>query len=233
MIGKLKVVAVIPARGGSKGLPGKNIIDLCGRPLIAYTIEAALKSAYTDRVIVTTDNEEIAKVSEEHGAEVPFMRPKHLAQDSTHTPPVIEHAVNFIEKRGYGIDLIVTLQPTSPLRTKDHIDKAIEILKRSGCGSLMSVMETAYPPYWVVHVKKNRAFPLVNDGTDYFRKESQQLPKTYQPNGAIYVTKRETLFNEKAIISKDCGVLVMNRKISMDVDTIEDLEKIKSLISKR
>ncbi|MCK4786348.1 MAG: acylneuraminate cytidylyltransferase family protein, partial [Desulfobacteraceae bacterium] len=109
MIGKRKVVAIIPARGGSKGLLGKNIIDLCGKPLIAYTIEAALKSKYIDRVIVTTDNKKIARISEECGAEVPFIRPKYLARDTTHTPPVIEHAVKFIERHGCNVDFVVTL----------------------------------------------------------------------------------------------------------------------------
>lgn len=226
----MTVIAVIPARGGSKGLPGKNIVDLCGKPLIAYTIEAALKSRYIDRVIVSTDSKKIAKISEALGAEVPFLRPAYLAGDTTHTPPVIEHAVRFIEKQGCRVDLVVTLQPTSPLRKSEQIDKAVELMHRSHSDSVISVKAADYPPYWVVKIKRNKAIPFVDDGIDYFRKERQQLPKTYQINGAIYVTRRNALLKKKVIVPNNCGVIVMDEKTSLDVDTDADLERIRKII---
>lgn len=230
MIRNLKVVAIIPARGGSKGLPGKNIIDLCGKPLIVYTIEAALNSKYIDRVIVTTDSEKIAQISKNAGAEAPFIRPKYLAKDTTHTPPVIKHAVRFIERQGDHVDFVVTLQPTSPLRRTEQIDEAIELLCRSRFKSVISVKPASYPPYWIVKVKRDQAVPFIDDGVDYFRKERQQLPKTYQLNGAIYVTRREILFKKMVIITKRCGVIVMDEKTSLDVDTYDDLKRIERVI---
>lgn len=230
MIGNLAVIAVIPARGGSKGLPGKNIADLCGKPLIAYTIEAALKSRYIDRVIVSTDSRKIAKISEAFGAEAPFLRPAYLAEDTTHTPPVIEHAVRFIEKQDFRADLVVTLQPTSPLRNFEQIDEAVELMYRSHSDSVISVKPSDYPPYWIVKIKRNKVIPFVNDGIDYFRKERQQLPKTYQINGAIYVTRRDVLLKKKIIASDNCGVIVMDEKTSLDVDTGADLERIRKII---
>lgn len=230
MIGKLTVIAVIPARGGSKGLPGKNIADLCGKPLISYTIDTALKSRYIDRVIVSTDSRKIAKISETFGAEAPFLRPAYLAGDTTHTPPVIEHAVRFIEKHGFRADLVVTLQPTSPLRNFKQIDEAVELMYRSHFDSVVSVKAADYPPYWIMKIKKNKAVPFVDDGIDYFKKERQQLPKTYQINGAIYITRRDALLKKKVIISDNCGVIVMDGKTSLDVDTGADLERIRKII---
>lgn len=230
MIGKAKVIAVIPARGGSKGLPGKNIVDLCGRPVIVYTIEAALRSSYVDKVLVSTDDDRIAAIAKKYGAEVPFIRPKYLALDTAHTPPVIEHAVHFVERRGWKADYVVTLQPTSPLRTAHQIDEAITLLHRSHLDSVMSVKETGFPPFWTVCVTKGRAVPLVNNGVDYFRKERQQLPKTYQPNGALYVTKRSVLLKKKVVIARNCGVVIMDERTSMDIDVREDLEQIRSAI---
>lgn len=230
MIGKQSVVAIIPAKGGSKGLPGKNIADLNGRPMIAYTIDAALKSKYIDRVVVSTDDEKIAKISRECGAEVPFLRPKNLAQDTTHTPPVIEHAVRFLEKGGFKVDIVLTLQPTSPLRVSKQIDEAITFMAKSRFSSVVSVRPTDYPPYWMVKVKDNKAVPFVDDGTDYYRKERQQLPRTYQINGAVYATRRDVLAKEKVVISRNCGAVVMDNITSLDVDTYEDLERINKVL---
>ena len=230
MIGKLKVIAVIPARGGSKVLHNKNIIDLCGKPLIAYTIEAALKSKYIDRVIVSTDSEKITIAAKKFGAEVPFVRPDYLATDKAHTLPVIEHAVKFIEKQSYNADFVVTLQPTSPLRKIEQIDEAIELMHKSKLDSVVSVKPADYPPYWVVKVKNSRIIPFINDGTDYFKKERQQLPKTHQINGAIYVTKKDVLYEKKVVISKNCGAIIMDNKTSLDIDTELDLKYAEFLL---
>jgi len=233
MIGKSKVVAIIPARGGSKGLPGKNIINLAGKPLIAYTIETALKSNYIDRVIVSTDDKKIARISEEFGAEIPFLRPRYLAGDTVHTPPVVGHAVKFLEKKGYNADLIVTLQPTSPLRRIATLNKAIKMIYRSGFGSVVSVRPSGYPPYWAIKIKRKKVIPFVSDGVDYFKKERQQLAKTYEIDGSIYVTRRKAMRQKSAIIvTGNCGAIVSGHEESLDVDTREDIEKIKKTIKK-
>ncbi len=233
MIRSLNVVAVIPARGGSKGLPGKNVIDLCGKPLIAYTIEAALQSKYIDRVVVSTDAPHIAKIARRYGAEVPFLRPRSLALDTAHTPPVIIHAIRFLEKHSYGVDIVVTLQPTSPLRESRQIDQAIERLVTSRCGSVASAKPAEYPPYWLVKIRGHKAIPFVNDGVNYFNKERQQLPKTYQLNGAIYVTRKNRLLESGNIITERCGIVLMDDITSSDIDTYSDLEKIAGIVKKR
>ncbi len=230
---KPKILAVITARGGSKGLPGKNIIDLAGKPLITYTIEAALKSKHIDKVMVTTDDKKIAEISKKFGAEIPFIRPKYLARATTHSPPVVEHAVKFLQKKGEYYDLVLTLQPTSPLRKTKHIDEAINLINKSSFESVMSVKPVEFPPFWLVKIKNNRAVPIIDDGIDYFKKERQQLQKTYQPNGAVYVTRTNTLLNKHVIISKNCGITIMNNESSLDIDTAEDLEEIRKVIKNK
>jgi len=233
MINGKAVIAVIPARGGSKGLPNKNILDLEGKPIIAYTIEAALKSRYVDRVIVSTDSPEIAGVARQFGAEVPFMRPAELATDTAHTPPVIEHAVSFLEAEGFSPDFVLTLQPTSPLRKAGHIDQCVELMAK-GYHSAVTVKPSEYPPYWMVTMEGNKAVPFVNDGTDYTLLERQELRKTYQINGAVYVTKRNILKQKGVIIDfKNCGVCEMEHKESLDIDTAEDWERIRLVLKRR
>jgi|GEM_PF-361179 len=229
MIQSQKVLAVIPARGGSKGLPGKNIIDLAGKPLIAHTIKAAKQSRYIDRCIVTTDDDAIADAAREHGAEVPFKRPAYLAEDVTHTPPVIEHAVQFLESVGDRYDIIVTLQPTSPLRKPEHIDEALEKLVGSSAESVVSVKPSEYPPYWMVTLGEGGACSFVQDSVDYFKKERQELTPTYQINGAVYATRREAL-RRGLIITHPFDAMEMDAVSSMDIDTQEDLDRVREAV---
>lgn len=233
MIANFRIVAIIPARGGSKGLPGKNVIPLCGKPLIAYTIDAARQSATVDAVVVSTDDEAIASAARRAGAEVPFLRPAHLATDTAHTPPVILHALEFLEQRGDRYDVVVTLQPTSPLRCAEHIDRAVQLLASGGVDSVVGVRRTEYPPYWMVRMEGDRMVPFVQDGIDYFRWERQELPKTYQINGAVYVTRRDALIAEGKIITERCSVLVMDDESSHEIDTHADLERIAVIMRSR
>ncbi|MFH0832261.1 MAG: acylneuraminate cytidylyltransferase family protein [Candidatus Aenigmatarchaeota archaeon] len=228
-----KFLGVILARGGSKGLPGKNIRPLNGKPLIAYSIEGALKCKELDRVIVTTDSREIAEVSKSYGAEVPFMRPSHLAKDTTHTPPVIIHAVKQLEKNGYYPDYVVTLQPTSPLRKAEHISLGIKTILKTKSESLMSVKEAEFPPFWLVEYKNKRLYPFVKSKTDYFCLERQQLPKVYQPNGAVYITKTSALLKRRVLITKDCSAIIMDHTSSLDIDTALDFEFIESVLKNK
>jgi CMP-N,N'-diacetyllegionaminic acid synthase len=228
-----KFLGVILARGGSKGLPGKNIRLLNGKPLIAYTIEAAIDCKEIDRVIVTTDSKEIADISRKYGAEVPFMRPANLAKDTTHTPPVIIHAVKELEKEGYDPDYVITLQPTSPLRKVEHLSSGIKTILKTGSESLMSVKEADFPPFWLVEYRKGRLHPFVKSKTDYFCLERQQLPKVYQPNGAVYITKKDVLLIKRILITKDCSAIIMDHESSLDVDTKLDFEFIESVMKGR
>jgi len=229
-----KFLGVITARGGSKRLKRKNALLLLGKPLIAYVIEAAKKSKLLDRVIVTTDDEEIANTAKEYGAEVPFMRPDELATDTASSEDVVRHAVEWLEKNeGYNCDFVVTLQPTSPLVDGSHIDTCIEKMTELNCDSVISVIETPYPPYWMYKENADRLKPFLQDKIEYDNKHRTELEKTYQANGAVYVTKRDVLMNENRIIGKDCGFIVMNRKDSIDIDTIYDFKVAETIIQER
>lgn len=229
MIKGQTVVGVVLARGGSKGLPGKNLARLGRRPLLAYTILAARAARTLDRVILTTDSPEIAAVGRRYGAEVPFLRPAALARDTTHTPPVIEHAVRHVERReSYRVDVVVTLQPTSPFRRPEDIDRGVRMLiKDPRLDSVIAVKDAAVPPYWVFRPRGGRLFPFVKDGTDYFLKERQQLPPTVQPNGALYVTRRRLLADHGILVSAfdggKTGYVRMDPLRSVDIDGPLDL----------
>ena len=202
-------------------------------PLIRYTIETALACPVLDRVLVSTDDEHIAEISRQAGAEVPFLRPAELADDTTHTPPVIAHAVAYLEEReGYHVDLVVTLQPTSPLRRQEHISKAVETLQQDPTlDSAITVCQVAFSPFWMMQLEKGCLVPFVNDGVDYFLQERQQLPPIYRPNGAVYVTRRAQLLEEGVLIGKRVGAVVMDEESSLDVDTPLDLKILQLVLT--
>jgi CMP-N,N'-diacetyllegionaminic acid synthase len=214
------VMAIIPARGASKGIPKKNIRSLAGKPLIAYTIEAALKSNTIDKVIVSTDSEEIAEISQQYGAEVPFLRPSHLAEDNTPTLPVIQHAISYLEnKEGIKGDIVVILQPTSPLRNSNIIDEAVEKLRRTNCDTVVSVCEVKDHPFWSYYIKNDILSPFY-EGSAICR---QELPKIYSLNGAVYVIKRDVLIEQNLILGKQMRPIVMAVEESIDIDDFFDL----------
>ncbi len=217
----IKFVAIIPARGGSKELPGKNIKKINNKPLIEYTIEAALECKLIERVVCSTDDEEISKIAKNAGAEVPFKRPSFLSTDTAHTPPVIEHAINFLEiNENLIINNVVTLQPTSPLRKSKHILKAIKSFSKNNFDSLISVQE-GFPPWWsFLNVNsKLQPFAILDSKQNAYNLERQQLPKVFEANGAIYITQRNYLKNYRSLINPDnCGYILMDKKSSLDID---------------
>ncbi len=232
----MNIVAIIPARGGSKGLPGKNIKKLNGKPLISYTIGAALKCDSIDRVICSTDDEEIAEIAQNEGAEVPFLRPKYLSTDMAHTPPVIEHAVNYLEtQEGKKVDVVVTLQPTSPLRNDFHIEQSLTQFFKDNYDSLVSV-KNGYPPWWMFKIEKGRAKPLLSleGSVNPFNLERQQLPPVYEINGAIYITDRGFLKHNSSIINREnCGLFLMDQESSLDIDTMTDFVVIEEILKSK
>lgn len=219
MIGDKKVLALIPARGGSKGIPHKNIIDLCGRPLIEYSISAARSSKYIDRVIVSTDDAEIAKVSEESGADVPFLRPAELAGDNSRTVDAVLHAINQLKAQGEEYQILILLQPTQPLRTSEDIDKAIEKFVEVNYQALVSVSPVDDNPLLIRNIENDKLIPLINASSTCRR---QDMPAYYRVNGCIYINlidelSESTSFNDNRI------PFVMSREHSVDIDEMKDL----------
>ena len=216
-------LAIIPARGGSKRLPRKNILDLCGKPLISWSIEAALKSKYISKVVVSSDDEEILNISSNFGADI-IKRPYELANDTATTFDAIKHTINNLEKYDY----IVLLQPTSPLRNVKHIDEAIELLEEKQADAIVSVCEMDHSPLW--------SNTLPEDGNmrgflreEILNKRSQDLEKYYRLNGAVYICKTDKLLENKSFFLKDnIFAYIMDRKSSIDID-----EEIDFLFAKR
>ncbi|KOS66678.1 acylneuraminate cytidylyltransferase [Lysinibacillus contaminans] len=214
---KPKILAVIPARGGSKAVPRKNIKDLAGKPLIAWTIEEAKKSKYIDRVILSSEDDEIIEVAKKYGCEVPFKRPLELAQDDT---PGIEPVLHALEQCP-GYDYVVLLQPTSPLRTVGDIDGCIEKLLTSGEDFCVSVTESDKSPYWMYKIENDKMVPLLKQEKRIVRR--QELPKVYALNGAVYVGKVKKLVQRKSFIDASTKAYVMKFSNSLDIDTELDL----------
>jgi CMP-N,N'-diacetyllegionaminic acid synthase len=222
-----RCVAIIPARGGSKGLPRKNILPLEGKPLIAYTILAARAARSIQRTIVSTESAEIAEVAREYGAEVPFLRPLELAQDDTPTLPVLKHVLNQIEAaEGSKPEIVVVLQPTSPLRKAADVDAAVRLLEQTQADSVISVCAVEHHPALMKRLESDRLVPLLPNSPEYARR--QDLPPVYRPNGAIYVTRRQVLLDNH-IMGPDTRALLMDAESSVDIDTRLDL-KIAGLI---
>jgi len=225
----MKILGIITARGGSKGIPGKNIKDLCGQPLIAYTIKAAQDSGILDRLILSTDDQKIADVAKSYGVEVPFIRPAELAQDGTPHLPVLQHAVKWLkERQDYQPDMVVLLQPTAPIRQSWHIQEAITLLKNKSADSVVSVSEIPghFSPYWVVVENENGWGELFNGEPIKNRiPRRQSFPKkNYYHNGAIYVFKPELLFDSLGpnFYGDKVGLYPMAEKYSINLDDPED-----------
>jgi CMP-N-acetylneuraminic acid synthetase len=231
MMNKEKILAIITARGGSKGIPQKNTRELLVKPLIAYSIQAALQSRTLNKIIVSTDNETIAHISKKYGAEVPFLRPKHLATDTATSLSVLQHAVSYLaEKEGYLADIIVCLQPTSPLRSAGDIDQAVTLCMNTGADSVVSLCKVEHHPYWMKKVVEGRVYPLMEvDDEEYPRR--QDLPPVYQLNGAIYVTRKKILMEEERVLGEHTLAHIMSQERSIDIDTPIDL-KLAELIMK-
>tara|TARA_B100001059_G_C17815219_1_gene574773 strand:- start:1643 stop:2347 length:705 start_codon:yes stop_codon:yes gene_type:complete len=222
----IEIICIITARSGSKGLKNKNIRKLKGLPLLAHTIRAAKKSKVFKHVILSTDSKFYAKIGSKFGAEVPFIRPKCLASSTAHHPQVVEHAVKYVEKRDKKLfDYVVMLQPTSPFRNSKHIIEAIKKFLKEKNDSLISVKKQDYPPWWLFKLKNKKLKQFLKfKNKNVFNLERQEFPGLFRPNGAIYVCKRDILFNGNLIDPKSCGYYVMDEKSSIDIDNLIDLK---------
>jgi len=226
----LRPLVIIPARGGSKGVPGKNIKLLNGKPLIQYTIEAATTVFPMDTICVSTDDIEIKQVAERCGLQVPFMRPKELSTDKTGTYEVLLHALLHYENQGYYPDVLVLLQATSPFRTSDQIVEALELYD-SSCDMVVSVKETKSNPYYVLREENEQGW-LVNSKEGNFITR-QDCPKVYELNGAIYVISVEALKQKSMTEFKLNKKYVMDDLSSHDIDDMIDWKIAELLVSKR
>lgn len=226
MIDGQTVLAIIPARGGSKGVKRKNIREVAGKPLISWTIEEAKKSRYIDRLVLSSDDLEIIEIAKEWGCEVPFVRPKALAHDhSSGLDPVI-HAINEIP----GYDYIVLLQPTSPLRIVDDIDTCIENCIREEADSCVSVTESNKSPYWMYKFDNDgRISPVIKTEQNISRR--QDLPKAYKLNGAVFVSKCNSINKNLSFITDNTIAYLMPEKRSLDIDTELDIKVLELIIN--
>lgn len=218
MIGKRKILAIIPARGGSKGLPRKNVLDLEGKPLIAWSIAAASESQYIDRCIVSTDDQEIADIAKQWGADVPFMRPTEHARDESTTLDVALHTIEQLP----DFDIVVILQPTSPLRSRHDIDHTIETLCALQAKSAASVYEPAKSPFWsYLTTSQGRLQPLLDP--ELACKRRQDLPRAFVLNGAVYAACIKWLKKTQRFVTEQTAAYMMPAERSLDIDTAYDL----------
>jgi N-acylneuraminate cytidylyltransferase len=216
------VLGLIPARGGSKGIPGKNIRPLGGRTLIAYAASAARESGVVDRMVLTTDSPDIADEGRRAGVEVPFLRPSALAQDDTPMLPVIEHAVESLAQGGWSPDIVLLLQPTSPLRRAAHLRQAVELLQDSGADAVASVV--ALPrhlsPDYVMRIDEGRLVPFLEQGARVTRR--QDARPAYVRDGTVYAFWTRTVREQHSIYGRYCAPLVVPAAESLTLDSEED-----------
>ena len=231
----MEVLGVIPARGGSRRLPRKNLLPLAGRPILAYTCAAAAASRRLTRVVASTDDAEIAAFASGAGVEVPFLRPAELAADDTLTLPVVRHVLDELSRReAYRPDIVVILQPTSPLRQAAHIDAAVDKLVATGADSVVSVLEVPhrYNPVSVMTIESGRLVSFLDDPRTAILRR-QDKPVVYARNGAaVYAVTRETLESD-SLFGADCRPLIMGPEESVDIDDELDLLLAEALFRRR
>lgn len=223
----MKILGIIPARSGSKGIPGKNIKLLGDKPLIAHTIIPALSSTLLDKLIISTDSREIANIAKQYGAEVPFIRPKELAKDDTPSIEVVKHALNYFANQGINYDAVCLLQPTTPIRPASFIDMAVKKFILSEADSLVSVREVPheYNPHWVFKENEN-GFLYISTGDKKIIPRRQELPKAFFRDGSIYLATNKTIYNKNSLLGEQLAYILTPDEIPyINLDTHNDWEK--------
>jgi CMP-N,N'-diacetyllegionaminic acid synthase len=231
---KPRILGLIPARGGSKGVPRKNVRPIAGKPLIAYTIETALQARdLFHRIIVSTDDTEIARIAAEHGAEVPFLRPRSLAGDAVATLPVVQHAVRWIEEEeGEPLEWICLLQPSDPLRIRDDIEAAIRLALQGGADSVISVVQAVSThPCLMKRIENNRLQPFCIEEKEGTRRQDLR-PPAYMRNGAIYLTRRDVVMHRNSLWGSVVRPLIMPENRSHGIDSEVDFHFVEFLLTR-
>ncbi|MBK9313119.1 MAG: acylneuraminate cytidylyltransferase family protein [Acidobacteria bacterium] len=227
----LRVLGIIPARGGSKGVPRKNLRNLAGKPLLEYTAEAALASTRLSRTILTTEDLEIADAGRQCGIEVPFMRPESLARDDTPMLPVIRHAVKTLEDSGDRFDAICLLQPTNPLRRPVDIDNCIRMLEEQDADSVVSMLPVPveFNPHWV-WFSDSDGYLKIATGEEMPIPRRQDLPAAWHREGSVYVTRRDILVERNTFYGTKMIGYIMDPEKTVNIDTMEDWVRAEKLI---
>lgn len=223
-----KVLAIIPARGGSKRLPRKNVLSLAGKPLIAWTIEAAINSQIFDEIVVSTDDKEIAETSTIYGAKVPFIRPVNLACDTAKSIDVIKHTLEWFQDNNIYFTDVVLLQPTSPLRNEEDIKCAYNLYNLRGASSVISVCEVDHPSAWANRLDESLS---MDNFVKKLEKRSQGLDREYRLNGAIYIWKVEKLLEQSSTIIMPSFASIMPRSRSIDIDEEIDFKIAQAIMT--
>ncbi|MCP4660809.1 MAG: acylneuraminate cytidylyltransferase family protein [bacterium] len=226
-----RVLGLIPARGGSKGIPRKNVRLLGGRPLLEYTAKAALAARRLSRVVLSTEDEEIAEIGRRCGLEVPFRRPPELARDETPMLPVVQHAVRAVESDGDRFDAVCLLQPTNPLRRAEDVDACIERFRESGADALVSVLPVPveYNPHWV-YLRDDAGFLCLSTGEAQPIPRRQELEPAFHRDGSVYVVRRDVLMNRQSLYGDRLVGFAMEPERSVNLDTPADWQRAEELL---
>lgn len=226
----MKILGIIPARGGSKGVPGKNIKLLGGKPLLQYTSDIALKSNLLDKLVVSSDDDAIIEVAESLGLSAPFKRPSDLATDKSPTLPVIKHALSYFKNIGEEFDAVCLLQITSPLRTIEALNKGLNKFKENGCDSLVSVREVPheYNPHWTFISNDINQLEIATGEKEIITRR-QDLPKAYHRDGSIYITKTSVIMEKNSLYGDSIAYVETNEKTFVNIDTPEDWVKAEEI----
>lgn len=229
----MKILGLIPARGGSKGIPGKNIKPLQGKPLLGYTLDSARKSSLLSRVILSSDDPEILQVAQQIGLETPFIRPSDLAADASPTLPVIIHALNFFAEKGEEFDAVCLLQVTTPFRRKGLIDEAIQKFIETQADALVSVLPVPHEfnPHWIFEPNSDGLLSI-STGEKKIIPRRQDLPPAYFRDGSIYLTKTSVLLNQNSLYGEKLAFILGDKESYVNLDTMSDWEKAEDLVKK-
>lgn len=230
----MRVLGLIPARGGSKGVPRKNIRMLGGKPLLQYTAETARSARLLDRVLLSTDDEEIAVIGKRCGLDVPFMRPPELAMDSTPSLLVVKHALEWLAERGEVFEAICLLQPTHPLRQAGDIDACITLLGESGADSVVTVLPVPpeHNPHWVFFKGEDGTLRL-STGETVLIPRRQDLPPAFHREGSVYVTRRDVVLKQGSLLGSRVIGYTIDPGKSVNIDTLEDWARAEMLIREK
>lgn len=228
----MRILGIIPARGGSKGVPKKNIKILGNKPLLQYTTDIALQSKYLAKVILSTDDDDIIDVAKKVGVEIPFKRPSNLAKDNSPTLPVIQHALDFYKGIGEEFDAVCLLQVTSPFRTIEFLNNAIEKFIMKNTDSLVSVQQVPheYNPHWTFEVNENDNLSIAT-GESKIISRRQDLPKVYHRDGSVYITKTEVLVSQNSLFGDSISYIESPKEFYVNIDTLKDWEQAEEMVA--